>query len=265
MTKAKKIIKYFAFSLAIMLIICIFYSIIGLISSIFGFSMNKDNNEYIKTQINNNIDNLEIEIDSSKLVIVDSDIFKIDTNNENIKIKETNNKLIIKEKNTLFNRTDEEIIIYIPTNKNFNEISVESGASSIEIDTLNTRKLDFELGAGKINIKTLNVSNEASIQSGAGAMTINNSSINNLELEMGIGKVLLNTVLTGSSKIEAGIGELEINLNNSLDNYNLNINKGIGNISINGSSVSNGYQNGNGQNKINIEGGIGNIKLTSVN
>ena len=50
---------------------------------------------------------------------------------------------------------------------------------------------------------------------------------------------------------------------NSLNDYKVKINKGIGNIKVNGEEINSNYENGKGLVSLTIEGGVGNINLTS--
>jgi len=264
MTKAQKIIKYFAVSLALLLIVSIFSTILGIIANIFGLSLKKDTNEYEVSEIVNKIDVLDIEIKNSKLVLKNDNTFKVETNNDRVLVKEKNNKLIIKENNSVFNDNLEEIIIYLPDNYIFNEVSIDSGSGSINIDKLSTYELDFDLGAGALNIENLTVTSNASIDTGAGQVNIDNCNINNLDLDVGVGKTVINGIFTGSNDIDTGIGELEVNLNNSINNYNLIIDKGIGKIKVNNEIVDKQYIFNNGTTKIEIDGGMGNISINTL-
>ena len=107
----------------------------------------------------------------------------------------------------------------------------------------------------------LNVVNFTSIDSGAGEVVIKDGSVNNLDLDMGIGKVKLNLEVIGNSEIDAGIGELNLVLLGNDDDYRINVDKGIGSIKFNGESVDAETTVGNGDNIIDIDGGVGNINV----
>ena len=79
---------------------------------------------------------------------------------------------------------------------------------------------------------------------------------------MGVGKVTINAKLTGSTDIDAGVGELNINISEKLENYKLKIDKGIGIIRINNEEVSSNTF-GSGINLIEIDGGVGSINIKS--
>lgn len=61
--------------------------------------------------------------------------------------------------------------------------------------------------------------------------------------------------------IDAGVGSLKLNINGKKEDYKIKVSKGIGAIRINGDEVSNDSTTGNGENYIEIDGGIGDIRI----
>ena len=265
MIKTQKIIKYCAIAFAIFLTFSIISSIMFGIMSIGNVFDNNDSNitDNLETlKVSNNIQELDINVKSINIIIKESSNFKIETNNKYIKLKEKNDKLsITEEKHNLFNNTDSSLIIYLPSDYLFNEVSIENGAGKIEIDKLSTKKIDLDLGAGKVEIQNINVTNETEIDGGAGEIVIENGTITNLDLDMGVGNLTLNASLIGNNEIDAGIGEINLNLNETLDNYKIKINECLGNATLNEEKMKNDIYYGTGSNIINIAGGIGNIKI----
>ena len=267
MIKVQKIIKYLAIGFAIFLIVNIIslcaYGIIS-IGNIFNNNENNTITEGFKNiNTKNKINKLELETKGVAIIVKQGDKLKIETDNKDIKTKESNNKLlIIEDNNKWFNKTDyTELIIYIPKDYQFDEISIDSGAGKIEIDTLNTKKLDLDLGAGQVNISDLFVSENADIDGGAGEINIASSSIQNLDLDLGVGKVTLNSSLYGFNEIDGGIGELIVNLIGTENNYQINCTKALGKITLNNEKIKSDTRYGNGNNLIEINGGIGNINI----
>lgn len=74
----------------------------------------------------------------------------------------------------------------------------------------------------------------------------------------------MTSAIKGNSKINAGIGSLELNVLGSKNDYVIKANKGIGNILIDGLNVSDNYTYGNGEDTLNIEGGIGSINVNFI-
>lgn len=67
--------------------------------------------------------------------------------------------------------------------------------------------------------------------------------------------------LLGDSEFEFGVGESNITLIGNKEEYKVDIEKGIGSITIDGSVVTGTSSIGNGSNCIDIEGGVGAINL----
>ena len=153
------------------------------------------------------------------------------------------------------------MIIYIPETTEFEKVKMNAGAGKITIENLNTQNLSFELGAGEAKIEEIKISQECKIEGGAGKLDIENGTINDLELDMGIGEIDLTAMLTGKNEINAGIGNLNIDLKGNEEDYKIQTNKGIGTVKINGKEMSDGEKYGNGETHIGIDGGIGNIRI----
>lgn len=270
MTSSQKIIKYFAYSLAALIIFTIASAIISLAGTLvnsFDISDEPSSNSFRKTLNNNysNITRLEIEVSRVNLTIENGDKFNIETSNKYITSKVKDKTLYIEEKNhSIFKRDKGSIIITIPSDKKFEFVSVEAGAASINIDEVNTNILMLNLGAGTTTINNLIVNNRADIDGGAGNIEIKTSTINNLDLDMGVGNLVVTSNLTGENKINSGIGNLTLNLNKSLEDYTFTFDKGIGNIKINGENIKNIDLPNTGNNQISIDGGVGNTTITTI-
>lgn len=265
----QKVIKYIAIAFAISLIVTIVSTALAgfyAISGIFGLKKAND----IKSAdikridfLDSNINTLEIDVNYTNLRIKKGNSLYVETNNTKIKCKQNNEKLEIKEEkhNWFFNNDDLDLTIYIPETINFRKVEINSGAGEINIERLYTEELEFELGAGKTSIENLIISRRCNINGGAGKVDVLSGLINNLDLDMGVGEVNISSILTGRNDIDAGVGNLNIDLLNGKENYTIRVNKGIGNVKVDGNSLSNGTVLGSGANYMEVDGGIGNIKI----
>ena len=266
MTSTQKIVKYLAIALAFALIFWILSCIMFGLSKISNcFS---DNDSSIQEKLSElNIDSkevsiLDIDIKYANLIIKTGDSLKAETNNKYITTNQKNNKLIIKEKkHNIFKNDKSELIVYVPEDLILDGVSIDAGAGKIEINNLSTKILEFDLGAGKTKINNLIVLGSAEIDGGAGEITIKNSSINNLDLDTGIGKCTLSSKLIGKNEIDVGVGELDITLLGSKEDYRIITEKGIGSIKIDNEDIKSNQIYGTGENNIDISGGIGSINV----
>ena len=122
----------------------------------------------------------------------------------------------------------------------------------------------MELGAGSVTIDNMTVSEEMKLNGGAGNIEINSGKIANAYVDLGIGKTTINSDITGNSKIDTGIGELNLYLTLPKEDYKLDIDKGIGEIRVNGKSIGDDIDIGSGENYIKIDDGVGTIKIKTL-
>lgn len=272
MTSAQKVIKYCAIAFAVLLVINIIFGIlwlVGSLSDVLGLTSNDNNimeNMKVIGSEETTINRLKIELDSTSLEMKSGDKFKVETNNSKVKYKNKNGIIEIEEESNFWNwkavNTDSSVVIYIPKNMNIlQEVDIESSRGVVNVSNLQVNKFDLDQGAGKVLIENLTVTEKSDIDSGTGKMDILSSKFNNLDLNLGVGEFNLNAILTGNNEIESGVGSVNINLMNGLENYKIRAKKGLGSIKINNEEISNNEVYGNGNTNINIEGGIGSINI----
>lgn len=271
MSSSQKIIKYFAISLAVFLIVnivIIFFSLIAAFTTEFTEEKEEKNK---KTEIiplkEQNIQVLDIDLKRTNLVIQTGDTLEVKTNNQYININQNKDTLSIEEKkHSWFSKRNShlEVIVTLPIDITLEEVDIENGAGTIEIENITSKQLSLDLGAGKTTIKKLNISKKAKIEGGAGEMNLLETTLYNLDLDIGVGKATISGILLGENKIDAGVGEIEINLMDSIENYQVKVDKGIGSTKLNQEELKDNTVYGTGNNYLEIDGGVGAIKITST-
>ena len=265
MTNKQKIIKVFAIILAGFIIANIISLIISIILSITGIFVNNSEGDKITTTYSyENIEKIEIDSLDASIIIKEGTEFKLETTNiaKKLKTRLKNQTLKIEENKSLFNLNKESgrIIITIPNATILEELSIDTGAGKFVMDDIKVKELDLDCGAGILEINNSFIY-KTDIDGGAGKINIVNTTLNNLDLDSGVGKVEIEAYITGDSQISQGVGEIDITLLGNEDDYKINLNKGIGNIKINDRNQENSTVYGNGFNKLEIDGGIGNISI----
>lgn len=265
MSQTQKIIKHCAVALALLLTFSIFSGLFGaifVVGSLFDDSKSYITYENVIDVKEKSVKELEVELLSVKFIIRQSgDEFGI-SNSDYIEVKTTAGGIYITEKNrSLFEKRNDTVVLSIPEGFVFNEVSVETGAGKLEIDGLQTKVLDLELGAGKIEFSNLEVFNEADIEGGAGAIEIKNSKFNDLTLDLGVGSFDFDGKLYGENEINAGIGTVNMLFDGGLEDYKFDISKGIGKVTVGENVARDGDVFGTGINKVSVDGGIGEIDI----
>lgn len=264
MRETQKIIKYLGIAFAVFLIFTIISTIMFSVSSLTNIFDDRDS-------VQENLESLElasdavvlnIDVDSTNITIKQGSTFEIKTNSEYIESKQEGNQLIVSEKNHawFFDHEDNDLVVYVPNDYVFDAVSIHSGAGKIDIDTLNTKHLYLDLGAGKITIDHLIATEQSEINGGAGKFTINDGELHNLKMNAGAGKLTLTSKIVGTSEIDCGVGKVNINLLGSVDDYRIEVDEGIGSIDVDQLTKYDDYY-GNGDNFISIDGGVGSIDV----
>lgn len=269
MTVFQKVIKYLAIAFAIFLTVSIIggiFTCISGISFIFsGFSgIDKEAvGEMQEYPIDGDISSLSIDLSGAELIIETSDKFSVETNHNYISVSNDDGELCINETKKLFSYFPKGItvILYIPEDFVFESAEVETGAGKVEIDSLSADVLKLSLGAGEVKINNLEANSRADIDGGVGALIIDGGRLCNLDLDMGVGALKLKSHIEGESKLDYGVGETELTLLGSLDDYKIELDKGIGEAKLDGESMRDDSVYGSGENFIEIDGGIGEINI----
>ena len=270
MTTAQKVIKYIALGFAAFLIVTIISLILNggyALLSAFGLIQENVITEDLKVISSEvkEVSTLKIDLAFTNLDIKTGDIFKVETNNSKITFENNNGSVKIKEKNINWlsnNNRASNLTIYIPEDMlTIDETNIETGAGKINIEKLNTQTLYLELGAGDVHIENVIATGETKIDGGVGKTRLNSCKINNLKANLGMGEFVFSGKLTGKSEIDSGVGAINIKLLDNSDNYTINADKGIGSITLDGKKLETDRVYGNGQNHLDIDGGIGEIKI----
>lgn len=266
MTTMQKTIKYAALSFAILLCVTIAAGIIhafdGAAYLISGFKTDIKG-EMKEYAVSGEITSLDIDIGAADLSIKTGEAFGVKSDHKYIKVKENDGQLIIhaEKRHFSFNAADVKIEVTIPENYTFARVDIKAGAGKVTVDNLRTHNIHMELGAGDAKFINLISDEKTKINGGVGNLTVENGKLCNLDMEMGVGDVNLYSRIEGKSSIEFGIGDADINLIGTSDDYKLILDKGIGSVYIDGENIKNDDEYGSGDNKIDMEGGIGSIKV----
>lgn len=269
MTSTQKIIKYIALALAFAIIVGIFSSIASVAALIGGiFSVGKNISEAVSDDfkaldISGDVSELHIDIISAELEIAVGDEFSIETDSGYITAQNSSGKIKIREKKKglLGYSSLKTVILTIPEDFVFDEVDIEGGAGRLKIEALSAKELSLDLGAGEVDIQNLEISSEAEINGGAGKITLKDSSFNELSLDMGVGELDFTAEITQKGDIDFGVGNAKVKLIGSANDYSIRLDKGLGNASYCGESVSGSKTCGSGDAVIDMDGGIGNIDI----
>lgn len=263
MTTLQKVVKYLAIAFAIFLAVTIIGGILSAVGLFGGFFAGDAVAEDRKTySVSTEIRNLDIQINAADLYIKEGEAFSVESNLKHLKVEEKGGVLTIQETKRFGGTYNGAMLtIYVPAGTVFDNTNLTTGAGRLTVEKLSSGTIDFELGAGDVSITSLIATKSADIEGGAGRITISSGALKDLDLEMGVGQLNLTSALTGDCQMDLGIGESNITLVGDKDDYKLDLEKGIGSLSVDGKNVTDYGSSGNGTNRVEINGGIGAIHV----
>lgn len=274
MSDLQKIIKYLAMGFAAFLAFTIITGILtGFVALTGAFSGIKTGKT---TDINRSFDNVtsisaEPGFGTLRFKEGDSDQVEVIAENvsENFVVEKNHNgKLTVKGKYNFGNifgnnsgNGKSNITIYLPSDFVADDVKIEAGAGNINIEELTTKRLDINAGAGNISGKNITAS-QVDLDGGVGDIDFEEVNLSNADIDCGVGNINLQGYLLGRNKIDCGVGEVDLTLKGSVEDYNIKIDKGLGNVSIDGQKYSEiRWNNASTDNSLDIDGGVGNIEI----
>lgn len=264
MTTFQRIIKYLAIAFAFLLIIGMAAGAIkglSLFSKVLDFTGSDGKIEEIEED--SKLTKLRIDLFRTNLVIVEGEDFAVETDNRDVTVKERLGTLIIEENNRsiLESSGKTEVVLTIPKDFVFESVDISTGAGEFSAEVITAEKVELDFGAGEVSIDKLVSAVKTEIDGGAGKISVHDGKTHNLSLDMGVGKVNYRAEITGRSEIDSGMGGIDLTLLGNEEDYKVELDKGIGIATIKGVTVTDEAVHGSGENKIDIDGGVGDIKV----
>lgn len=265
MTSLQRVIKYCAVAFAAFLIVAIIGGICTAAGVVIGLlDRDKDIAGPMQTyEISGQIENLDLEIGAAELQIVSGDRFLVESNHKYLTVAEEKGTLKISEKKAFLGTSSKgvTVVLTVPGSFVFEDADIETGAGKVSISALSANTLSLDLGAGKTEIGNLNVLTRGSISTGAGEVIIRGGVLHDLSVDHGVGRLELTGRLVGDCGIDFGVGDAELNLLGSREDYRIKLDKGLGNATLDGEAMTDGSTYGSGDNRIDIDGGVGAIRI----
>ncbi len=274
MRAAQQVIKFFALALALIITVSIFGAVIGgvfWVGTLVGSGVTDGNwgnepgvwtEEVVESR---EIAELDVNVKATRLEIrrtTEGEPVKVETNNEYVSTWTNGKRLDVVEKSHGFfgwGGTG-DVVVYVRDDVKFDKVKMEVGAGTLIVESLETKELDLDLGAGKAQIDNLKVTERAEIDGGAGKTAVSGE-LKNARIELGAGKADVMARLLGDSKVKAGVGKLDLVLIGQESDYRITVDKGIGSVNLDGRSLGDGARWGEGENRVDLEAGVGAVDI----
>ncbi len=193
---------------------------------------------------------LDIELRYDELDLEEGDSFSVKVYNDN------GNKVTVKESaDTLKVRSTDrkskarKVCISYPKDVKLKKLDLEMGAGAVYINReIQTEELNVDMGAGEFVGNVLVTAKDADLQIGTGSMTFNDLSAEKINGE-------------------CGLGEMDLTVTGKEEDYNYDLQCGIGNMDIGSDSYSGlgrekHISNASADRKLELECGMGNVSVS---
>ena len=192
---------------------------------------------------------LDIELKYDDLILEEGDSFCVrvyDDSGKNVTVKESSDTLKVRSTKKL--SKNRKVCISYPKDIKLQELEIEMGAGTAYLNRdIETEKLSVEMGAGEFESKNPVTAREADLEIGTGSMTFADLSARKTDGE-------------------CGLGELDLTLTGTQENYNYDLECGVGNLDVGSDSYSGlgrekSISNKGADRKLDLECGMGNISV----
>lgn len=158
-----------------------------------------------------------------------------------------------------------DIILYVPEDFHFQKAELEIGAGLMDLGTLSADKVSLEVGAGQIVADQIK-SQKLDMNAGMGEILVDDMQVQELDAEAGMGHIYVAGAVGTKANVECSMGSVEMDLAGREDDYNYDIECGMGSIVIGSDSYTGlaheKYIDNNAGALIDLECSMGNIVIS---
>lgn len=161
-----------------------------------------------------------------------------------------------------------QVKLYVPEGCHFKKADIDLGAGEMEFGALDAERIMLGVGAGRIVVDDLRAE-ALEMEIGAGQIEIKEIMVKSLEAEADAGELLVSGSVEGDVDVSCAVGNVELNLAGSQQDFNYRLEGAMGNIdlgseSYSGFGMSKQFDNGAEKN-IKVECSAGNITIRFTN
>ena len=218
-----------------------------------------------------NIQKIDLQIKTRNIVIKSGDIESISYEGilDTDEIKVDQEKLKIEDHSKLLKNVNKNVTleIIIP-NRLIHEIEVENKTGDVTLQGIETNELSLELGVGDIELEEVTIHSETEIKGGTGDIQVKDSTFySKFDIEEGAGDIAFIGELMGNVKINCGIGDVKLEVDNHRDNYHIVAEGGVNSLKIDGEkmggSLATQYNDNYENNRFDmkLEVGVGDVQV----
>lgn len=167
-------------------------------------------------------ENIDVEVDMMEVQIMQGDEYKVEIHylaSDEVSYEVKNNTLTCTEHNNreIKNRKN-NMTIYVPHSKALNKVNISSGMGDSILENINTESIITKSGMGDFHAAEI--------------------TCKQVDVELGMGDAKITGTIPGDINIDNGMGDVALQLAGKREDYNYDIDRGMGSIEIDGEKNS---------------------------
>lgn len=170
------------------------------------------------------------------------------------------NCLYLEEKNHKPIQKGGEIVLTVPESMDWKKIEIDAQAAYVALQDFSAEEMEFSAGAGSIEASGLQTK-KLILSAEAGAITVTDSEAAELEADAEAGVLRFSGSITDMVDADAELGNIVLNLSQSEDDFDYEIDSDQGNVEFDGVSMENFVICNKASGKMKLDSSMGNIEI----
>lgn len=170
------------------------------------------------------------------------------------------NCLYLEEKNHKPIQKGGEIVLTVPESMDWKKIEIDVQAAYVALQDFSAEEMEFSAGAGSIEASGLQTK-KLILSAEAGAITVTDSEAAELEADAEAGVLRFSGSITDMVDADAELGNIVLNLSQSEDDFDYEIDSDLGNVEFDGVSMENFLICNKASGKMKLDSSMGNIEI----
>lgn len=170
------------------------------------------------------------------------------------------NCLYLEEKNHKPIQKGGEIVLTVPESMDWKKIEIDAQAAYVALQDFSAEEMEFSAGAGSIEASGLQTK-KLILSAEAGAITVTDSEAAELEADAEAGVLRFSGSITDMVDADAELGNIVLNLSQSEDDFDYEIDSDLGNVEFDGVSMENFVICNKASGKMKLDSSMGNIEI----
>lgn len=170
------------------------------------------------------------------------------------------NCLYLEEKNHKPLQKSGEIVLTVPESMDWKKIEIDVEAAYVALQNFSAEEMEFSADAGSIEASGLQMK-KLILSVEAGAITVTDSEAAELEADAEAGVLRFSGSITDMVDADAELGNIVLNLSQSEDDFDYEIDSDLGNVEFDGVSMENIVICNKASGKMKLDSSMGNIEI----